>query len=666
MAYIVNQEELDNNNMSGGGGSITPPSMGNNNQTQQFAPTPNRTRFTNIQQFLQANQNIGQNIAGRFTNQMSQATQQATSGIADVRSGVERTAQKESNVQSTGQSIRDAINQSRQVITTDPRAQSNALLQATPEQLQEWSRVAQGDTSDAQAINQEVNRAASQLQSNLQSQQSLLSEGLGDARFRSRLMQRAIKGGPSYSMGMRSLDTLVGEGIGGQQIGQNLVSNLGQVGLTGQELIDQLQLQKTNFSNLMNTIRSESEQLQPLLTNFESDIFKQSKERGQQLEKDLTDFDQFIERLNSGEMSLAELNQLLTMPAERQPAWLRALGSVSLEENEIPLVSRFSTEGFANEEDAKAHFNQLLSPLLRNPFTSWSSLLASDFDGSLNRANLFQDPRSREILRALFFEVPEFPQILREMEIHTAKLNTSQNPYVRKHSEQQLNNLQSQLNSIVNNNLSQWFQKRQANPNERVYQEALANKFFREKFGVGLGSNLYDTDLRQVIGSAIDRSNLTDRAMTQQEAATINALRQIAQGNQAQQLSLENRGLELSNLLNPQAFSTNLSQAIEDAKRLAENRLQTVGPLRVSGEHRDEGRVYVEQEFNPWDWYQNNRGLRTVATDEQWGRGPFGLGIARGTSGNWSEAERRARGEAERRFEDLMRNLGFRRTFQLR
>ncbi|MEO0271669.1 MAG: hypothetical protein ABIM30_01095 [candidate division WOR-3 bacterium] len=548
MAFLLNEdEEKQQNNQT------ISQTQGTQNQSGAQGQSINKLikqpqgsgQFTNLQQFLQANQRSGQNIAEKVKSDVTTSTQNlATTGlqaITKAKSDLEQ--EKEKDKQSAGR-LQSAAEQARQAITQNnplnkPQEQVfNPFADLSKEDETDFYKITSGDVSNVQQGAQRFNTQVAQNLSDFGQQQRLLGESLADPNLRSQLMARSIKGGVGYTRGQEALDRSIVEAIGGSALKQGMYSGLGTIGQAGQEQEHISQDFGSLTKDYLQFLKEASEQSRGLLSGLSSDVQTTTQRRKEEVDQDLSSVEQFLKDLGEGHYSLQDLAKISAGKVPEGSRLFNVLKSTTLSDEERPLIKARKTDDDVIGEAAR-RVSRDRNKFSGNYIIPKYKLSNAEFDVYYDLITL---PRAIEgALRG----IDNARQRGDSTALASAQkdLNYWKNEFqsaLKNASPKVLNAFDKEFLSVKRQVEQDWerdLRDRLADEQDVEYQEAITNKFLRNNFGFDLGSRLFGTNLQNL--GQISREGLLDKVRTKEEAATLNAINRLLSGDKAEQLDLE-------------------------------------------------------------------------------------------------------------------------------
>lgn len=231
------------NSTGGGGASSSGGGAAPAGQGTYSAPRQAQSGAPNINQYLQANQGAGQQLAGGITSNIQNQANQLNQNVNTAQSSLQNQYQplqqnlgdkSQSTIQTAFQNpqqLLDAYNQSK-------TQSGNAPLSNDQQgQLDQYNNFQNLNTGGYNQAISNYGTTAQQLGGNLQNQYQNLAQQTGQANNemgRNQLLQNTV-GQPGYNQGQQTLDTLFLQAQPG--VANQLKQNLGQIGSQAQQQV---------------------------------------------------------------------------------------------------------------------------------------------------------------------------------------------------------------------------------------------------------------------------------------------------------------------------------------------------------------------------------------------------------------------------------------------
>ncbi|MDW8345652.1 MAG: hypothetical protein RML94_01750, partial [Bacteroidia bacterium] len=255
--------------------------------------------------------------------------------------------------------------------------------------------------------------------------------------------------------------------------------------------------------------------------------------------------------------------------------------SVTLADEEIPIID---------------HFKDVREFWSNNSINQTADLIVDlNFDDLFYSTNIPPHIKTKitalnDILVQRIQQDPEYQKLYNSILKSSLKPITSRTgfvgmptfyPIIPTQVQELLDRINARVRQIRSEAARELLTPRKATAADREYRQAYVDKALRENFGIDTTTDLYTADPASL--AKIDRSNLEERVRTKEETAFINALKKLQAGKQAQQLSTENIGQTVSDIIQ----KSNIKQKIqEDTQKAFQEFLQKLsqhGPIEGHG-----------------------------------------------------------------------------------
>lgn len=586
-------------------------------QPQQQKKPATSGQFTNVQQLRDINKQAGQQLASRMGSIVGRDVGQARSGIQNVREAVEQTRGSKQQFTEGAQQVKQAVEQSRAGNIED-------LVNLTSDQnLNRFYRITQGET-DLPELTQKFGQAASQFGATLGQAQANLETELGTELGRFGLTRRAVKS-PLYSKGQQTLDQIIAQSAGGDVLKQTLGQERSNIGQSWQEK-GQLTQEQTSLANqYLDLAKQTRQELQQFITETEGLTKEEIEKREQDYLKKIKNYEDMARKILTGDLELKTLGSWLAgQEGVLKPQDFDLFQQVSLADEEVPevLVRDLSKIGLKEED----FLNLYLKDLFISPTEAYKQRTGSYSSDPMLRgiriSDKFSNPQQQQFFKSLKQDILS-SKVGTDIQNEIAELK-NKNPQLRNlyaqynkykgrpvfdsweiSQKQQLSDEIKKIefeieNQVISKNLPKiqetakqlLSEKRKTTLEDREYQQALADKFLRENFGLDTSTRIYGTDLASLVN--VDRSNLQERVRTQKETAQLNALRRLMEGQQAAQLATEGVEQSIQDVINRPRIQQELKKGID--KGLAD----FLESLKQSGQITGQGKASESRGFGMW------------------------------------------------------------------
>jgi hypothetical protein len=274
-------------------------------------PKGSGSRFTNIKQYLGANQGAGQRVAGQIEKQADRAVsgqrKEADQQINQVRAGI--------------QSEQQRLAQAGNVAQTISQGNTSDIQNLAQNQLQDVTALRTGQ-NQYDPLSQTTQQALGSLQ-NVADAYGQTAQAAGTEQGRFGLLRNAISG-PNYTGGQRRLDQLLLQGSGKEALG-TLQGNLrSQADLQAKTLAEQQAALNPALSGIKTQAQEAQDQILQALGSYQDksgalgSLNQQLEEaRLAAIQKQDADLAAAQERISTGNLTDRELNLLGLQPDRR-------------------------------------------------------------------------------------------------------------------------------------------------------------------------------------------------------------------------------------------------------------------------------------------------------------------------------------------------------------
>ncbi len=376
---------------SGGAGRLADFSSGTN---QSATGASNSGRFTNLKNYLGANQQAGQQLGDRITGGLTRDKEKATKDQQSGTAAIADQVNKEQERLGQGQTYADTLK-------TETGAQNIYGNQA--------DRDAFGNLLNQQGnyqnINTNLNTTQQNLQSNLNNLQSNV-QNLGTEQGRFQLLQNNVKG-PNYTTGQQRLDQLfLQTGDPSQLVAQQQGLNR-DIGRLGNELTDFSKATGESITGLQQQEKDVAALLGSTLSGEESNVYNAANALADASNKSNVALNNVMNQYFSGGYNSLTPEQKQTIDAELA----RNSDFIQSGMRTYNLLDNGAYENYINQADTNyannmmnqdqfEKYNALLNLSGLNPATALTNQLAGDTYGDAQTSGILGEKLGTDVSSA--------------------------------------------------------------------------------------------------------------------------------------------------------------------------------------------------------------------------------------------------------------------------